>query len=54
MFCFANVPITDRKESQFHRALNNIFPRYPQQQNVVARTPRKPSQKNSSQAFDAA
>jgi hypothetical protein len=43
MFCFADVPITDRKESQFHRALNKIFSRYPQQQNVIARIPGKPS-----------
>src|SRR5512132_3640680 len=30
---YANVPITDRKESQFNRALNKSFSSYPQQQN---------------------
>ena len=31
LFCYANVPVTDRKESQFHRALNEIFSCYSRQ-----------------------
>jgi hypothetical protein len=31
MFCYANVPVTDRKESQSHRALNKIVSCYSRQ-----------------------
>ena len=56
MFCYANVPVTDRKESQSHRALNKIVSSYSRQTHSKKLSPQIIYSKdpNMAQIFDAA